>query len=168
MNKIFMPLKKLSKTKLSVLIFSFSILCLTLAFFLSGLTWKQIVDAFTTKSAGSTLTVSDWNGLLGDFVKKSGDTMSGSLTVNGDVSAISFHAANAFYAAHGYCIGSSCITSWPGNHFGGMFSSGNPANSFVNPYTGGYSCPPGYAAHLIFKDTGHNAEYSNLYICYKS
>jgi len=72
-----MPLKKLSKTKLSVLIFSVSILCLTLAFFLSGLTWKQLVDAFAIKGPHSTLTVNDWNGLMNDFVKKSGDTMTG-------------------------------------------------------------------------------------------
>ncbi len=148
-----MPLKKLSKTKLSVLIFSVSILCLTLAFFLSGLTWKQIVNAFTTKSAGSTLTVNDWNGLINDFVKKSGDTMTGSLT------APQVNTSKM-------CLGSVCRTVWPKSRFGGMYMKDSNGGCNANPYTGACTCPAGYTSHFAIVSNWQGVT-RWLYYCYK-
>ena len=52
--------------------------------------YEQIAQALTGnygKATGDLLTASDWNNLDNDFVAKSGDAMTGSLTVNGTVSA---------------------------------------------------------------------------------
>ena len=51
--------------------------------------YEQIAQALTGnygKATGDLLTASDWNNLASDFVDKSGDTMSGDLTVSGTVS----------------------------------------------------------------------------------
>ncbi len=46
---------------------------------------KADLNSGYSKSTGEQLTAADWNSLKNDFVNKSGDTVTGNLTVNGDV-----------------------------------------------------------------------------------
>ncbi len=72
--------KNIFLAPLLIVLFSFS---LTLLIF-SPVSFKNVVNAFTSKSTGDQLTVTDWNNLPSDFVERSGSTMSGSLNMGGN------------------------------------------------------------------------------------
>jgi hypothetical protein len=88
-------LKKLT-TRLWAVMFLLFIILAAGALLYINLYYKQLALALSsnyTKTSGDMLTAQEWNNLSSDFVAKSGDTMSGNLTVdggltiNGDVDA---------------------------------------------------------------------------------
>jgi hypothetical protein len=80
--------KKLT-TRLWAGIFALLFIIAISGFFLfANMNFTMIVKALSPnygKTSGQTLTANEWNTLEDDFVAKSGDTMTGNLTVNGQI-----------------------------------------------------------------------------------
>ena len=80
--------------------------------------YEQLALALTgnyTMTSGDLLTAGDWNALADDFVHKSGDTMSGDLTVNGNITAKQINANENLVvdgkisAGNDVCVGNKCL-----------------------------------------------------------
>jgi hypothetical protein len=86
--------------------------------------YEQLALALSSsysKTSGDMLTAQEWNNLTNDFVAKSGDTMSGDLTVNGNITG------NSICDAGGNCLGS--INLWESSYFSYAWNDPTASNN---------------------------------------
>jgi hypothetical protein len=136
-------LKKLTIRLWAVMFLLFIILSAGALLF-ANLYYEQLALALSSnynKTSGDMLTANMWNNLTNDFVAKSGDTMSGDLSVAGDVSG------------NQLCISGNCKSSWSGL-WCGLTGPGAASPMLCEGHNPENSCPSGYTQVAISVTSG--------------